>query len=337
MKKRILISDIAKALGISVTTVSFILNNKAKEKRISDALTQRVLAYVDEVGYKPNELAKSLRTGKTHIIALIIEDISNPFFANIARLIETKAYAHGYRIIYCSTNNEFEKTKELIELFYDRQVDGFIITPAEGMKATIESLKQEHVPLVLFDRFIPEVKTNYVVSDNYKGAQEATQHLLDQGLKQIGFISLSSEQTQMYDRLLGYSNALEKAGHDPYILQVAQGSSEDEIMLEIAAFVQGQPMDALFFATNYLAISGLKSSKLHAFDLPAIVSYDDHTLFELYEPSITVVSQPVEEIADQLISILLKQMQGTSKSIKEVMLPCTLKIRKSSIVPMEQG
>jgi len=157
MKKRILISDIAKALGVSVTTVSFILNDKAKEKRISESLTKRVLDYVKKVGYKPNELAKSLRTGKTKIIGLIIEDISNPFFGNIARLIETKVYEQGYRIIYCSTNNDSEKTKELIGMFKDRQVDGFIITPSEGIEDTISNLIQSNVPVVLFDRYLPDV------------------------------------------------------------------------------------------------------------------------------------------------------------------------------------
>src|SRR5690606_16704683 len=112
--------DIARALGVSTTTVSFVLNGKAKEKRLSEALTKRVMDYVEEVGYKPNELAKSLRTGKTKIIGLIIEDISNPFFSNIARLIEEKAYSRGYRIIYCSTENDSRKALDFIGLFRDR-------------------------------------------------------------------------------------------------------------------------------------------------------------------------------------------------------------------------
>lgn len=330
MKKRILISDIAKALGISVTTVSFILNDKAKEKRISEALTNRVLAYVQEVGYKPNELAKSLRTGKTKIIALIIEDISNPFFANIARLIETKAYAQGYRIIYCSTDNRLDKTQELIELFYDRQVDGFIITPTVGLAPTIQRLKDHAVPLVLFDRFLADVQTNFVVADNFKGANEATTHLFEQGFERVGFVSLRSEQSQMMDRLTGYSTAVEKQAKESYTLEVATDSWEQDIQDKLADFIKEHRIEALLFATNYLAISGLKAAKAQRFKMPAMIAYDDHTLFEMYEPSISVVSQPVEEIADKLISILLNQMQGKSKSLREVVLPCQLKIRESS-------
>ncbi|MGJ1206515.1 LacI family DNA-binding transcriptional regulator, partial [Sphingobacterium lactis] len=132
MRKRILISDIAKNLGVSVTTVSFILNGKAKEKRISEGLTKRVLDYVKKVGYKPNQLAQSLRTGQSKILGLIVEDISNPFFSNVAKYIERIAYDNGYHIIYCSMDNDETKAKELIQLFYDRQVDGYIITPPEG-------------------------------------------------------------------------------------------------------------------------------------------------------------------------------------------------------------
>lgn len=330
MKKRILISDIAKALDISVTTVSFILNDKAKEKRISEALTNRVLAYVKKVGYKPNELAKSLRTGKTKIIALIIEDISNPFFANVARLIETKAYAQGYRIIYCSTNNDLAKTQELIELFYDRQVDGFIITPCLGLAETLQKLQNNAVPLVLFDRFMEEVATNYVVADNYAGTYEATEHLLAEGFQRVGYISLASEQSQMQGRLAGYTAALAKQGRTVHSLVFDPVSWEGELSAQIASFIQEQQLDSLLFATNYLAIAGLKAAKEQGFTMPALIAYDDHTLFEMHEPQISVVSQPVEEIADRLISILLNQMQGKSKTLSQMVLPCALKVRASS-------
>src|SRR5690606_38947830 len=204
MKKRILISDIAKALGISVTTVSFILNDKAKEKRISEALTKRVLDYVKKVGYKPNELAKSLRTGKTKILGLIIEDISNPFFANIARYIETKAYSRGYRIIYCSTENNSEKAIEFIQLFRDRHVDGYLITPPVGIQDTVAELIEQGLPVVLFDRYFPELPTDYVIVQNKQGALEATNHLIEQGFKRIAFVTSTSQQTQMRDRMEGY-------------------------------------------------------------------------------------------------------------------------------------
>ena len=114
--KKLSIVDIANELKVSKTTVSFILNGRAKEKRIGEDLVERVTKYVEEVGYKPNSLAKSLRTGKSNTIGLMVEDISNPFFASIARLIEDRAYKNGYKIIYCSTDNDTQKTRELISM-----------------------------------------------------------------------------------------------------------------------------------------------------------------------------------------------------------------------------
>ncbi len=330
MKKKILISDIARDLGVSVTTVSFILNGKAKEKRISDGLTKRVLDHVKKVGYKPNELAKSLRTGKTKIIGLVIEDISNPFFANIARFIEAKAYSKGYRILYCSTDNQPDKTVELIELFRDRHVDGYIITPSEGVRDTIDSLLGSHLPLVLFDRYIPGLNANYVISDNIKGAYDATAHLAQRGYKRIALVTLYSSQTQMRDRMNGYMRAIDTFQLQPYVKKVNMGDDEQEAIRDFHVFLEDQQPDAIFFATNYLAIRGLKTLKHRALPMPAVVSYDDHTLFKLFTPTITAVSQPIEAIADELINTLLNQLEGNGKETKQVILPSELIVRESS-------
>ncbi|WP_293956348.1 MULTISPECIES: LacI family DNA-binding transcriptional regulator [unclassified Sphingobacterium] len=332
MKKRILISDIAKALGISVTTVSFILNDKAKEKRISEALTKRVLDYVKKVGYKPNELAKSLRTGKTKILGLIIEDISNPFFGNIARLIESKVYEQGYRIIYCSTNNDVEKAKELIQMFYDRQVDGFIITPSDGLEDTVKQLQQNNIPVVLFDRYFPGLETDYVGADNFQGAFDASDHLCQQGYKRIGFVSLYSDQTQMKERAEGYLKAMDNNKQQSFIQKIQMDASDEEAMEALREFICENRLDAVLFSTNYLAISGLKASKKYNFPMPAVIAFDDHTAFKLVEPSITVVSQPIKDIAENLINILLLRLQGKIKATRKMVLPCELKVRESTKV-----
>ena len=166
MKKKLSIVDIANSLNVSKTTISFILNGRAQEKRIGAELVERVLKFVEEVGYKPNPLAKSLRTGKSNIIGLMVEDIANPFFANIARLIEDRAYNNGYKIIYCSTDNNTDKTKDLIEMYRDRHVDGYIIAPPEGIEDDINSLVKAGFPVVLFDRNLENVNADYVVVDN---------------------------------------------------------------------------------------------------------------------------------------------------------------------------
>ncbi|MGV8880295.1 MAG: LacI family DNA-binding transcriptional regulator [Sphingobacteriaceae bacterium] len=336
MKKKISISDIAKELSVSITTISFILNGKAKAYRISDNLVTRVTEYIQEVGYKPSKLAQSLRTGKTKIIGLMVEDISNPFFATIARLIEEKAYRSGYKILYCSTDNNTDKAKELIGMFVDRHVDGYIITPSTGIEHDILSLIESEWPVVLFDRFFSDLDTDYVVIDNAEGAYNAVLHLIKQGYRNIGFVTLESQQSQMKNRLIGYQRALKEFNIKPRIKTISFNAVNEFSVREIASFLSfGSPIDAVFFGTNYLAISGLEAIKQLGLHIPndlAVIAFDDHDLFRLYSPGISAIAQPVEEIAEQLIQILLEQLRaGVSKTRKQtIVLPTTLIIRDSS-------
>jgi len=261
---------------------------------------------------------------------LIIEDISNPFFGNIARLIESKVYEQGYRIIYCSTNNDVEKAKELIQMFYDRQVDGFIITPSDGLEDTVKQLQQNNIPVVLFDRYFPALETDYVGADNFQGALDASNHLCQQGYRRIGFVSLYSDQTQMKERSDGYMKAMDNNKQQSFIQKIQMDASDEEAMESLREFICENRLDAVLFSTNYLAISGLKASKKFNFAMPAVIAFDDHTVFKLVEPSITVVSQPIKDIADNLINILLLRLQGKIKATRKMVLPCELKVREST-------
>lgn len=337
-KKKLSIQDIAKQLNISVTTVSFILNGRAKEKRISDKLKEKVEKLVKELNYKPNQLAQGLRTGKTRIIGFMVEDIANPFFANIARHIEEHAYQKGYKIIYCSTEDNKEKTRELIRMFRDRQVDGYIITPPSGVEEDIISLQEDKLPVILFDRYFPEVDVASVVVENKKGTYEAVKLFIQQGYQHIGFVTLVSTQSQMADRLAGYQQALEEHQMSPCVLAVNFHDTTEKVIGDIQGFIKANPaLDALFFATNYLGVRGLGAIKRAGLSMPdhiGVISFDDHDVFQLHDPSITAVSQPIEEIAKHLINNILGQLEATEKgteisSSETVVLPCELKQRGS--------
>src|SRR5690349_20773319 len=138
-KKKISIHDLARELKVSSATVSFVLNGKASEKRISRALENKILKYAGKMGYRPDRIAKSLRTGKSRIICMLVEGISGPFFSSIARIIEEKAHQHDYKIFYSSTNNDTAITRELIKVYRDSQVDGYIIAPPPGIEEDIQS------------------------------------------------------------------------------------------------------------------------------------------------------------------------------------------------------
>lgn len=335
-KKKISIKDIAKSLGISISIVSFILNGKAKEKRISEKLTLKVEKYIKEVGYKPSHLAQSLRLGKSKVIVFMVEDISNQFFACIARKIEEKAYDNEYKIIYCSTNNDPEKAKALIDTFKVRNVDGFIITPTPNLESTIIELIEEEFAVLLFDRWIPSIDCSYVIVENEKSAFEATTHLINNGCKKIGFITVESDQIQMNDRLQGYSKAMNANGLEKNVLILPfHNLSNLGLSQKIELFLQKNTgLDSLFFATNYLAFEGLQalnSLKKRILHDILVVSFDDHYFFTLYQPNISAIEQPLESIAEKLMEgMLLLLDKGEDKPDFKIVLPNTLHVRESS-------
>jgi len=328
------IIDIAKQLNISQATVSFILNGKSKERRISDKTTQRVLKFVEKVGYKPNLLARSFRTGKTNIIGLMVESISNPFFANFARLIEENAYKNGYKILYCSTENDPAKARELLQMFKDCHVDGYIITPTEDIKDDIDKLVNGGAQVVLFDRCFEGGTIDYVMLDNFQCTYNAVKHLVEQGYKEIGFITINSLQSQMQERLRGYEKAADDNNLSQYIKEIGFNMDDINVVAHIVDFLtRKKKLDAIIFATNYLAINGLKAIKQMQLGIPsdiAVISFDDHILFELYTPTITTIAQPIKAMSVQLMNILLDKLASKKLTNHKVILPATLIIRESS-------
>lgn len=335
LKKKVLsIIDIAKQLNISQSTVSFILNGKSKERRISRETTEKVLKFIKEVGYKPNLLARSFRTGKTNIIGLIVENISNPFFANLANLIEENAYKNGYKILYCSTENDPAKARELMQMFKDRHIDGYIITPTEGIKDDIDKLVNGGASVILFDRCFEGANNDYVVLDNFQSAYNAVIHLIEQGYTEIGFITVTSLQSQMQGRLQGYEKALDDNNLNHYVKEIGFKMHDKAVIDHIINFItRKKKLDAIIFATNYLGVSGLKAIKQMQLAIPsdiAVISFDDQPIFELHTPTITAIEQPFEDMSVQLINILLDKLASKTSGNCKVTLPGKLIVRESS-------
>jgi LacI family transcriptional regulator len=160
-----------------------------------------VLDYAKEVNFKPNQIAQSLRTVKSKLLVFMVEDISNSFLSKLARIIEDIAYEKVYKVIFCSNENDDEKSIELISIFKFRLVDGFIIVLSPGLKKTIEDLIEEKVPVVLLDRYFLGLDCNSVTIDNEEATYNATSHLVNNNFKNIGFITTDLVQMQMRDRL----------------------------------------------------------------------------------------------------------------------------------------
>lgn len=311
------IKDIAKRAEVSITTVSFILNGKAEKMRISKEVIKRVEEIIQELGFKPNQVARSLRTGNTKTIGLIVEDISNPFFSAIARLIEDKAYKKGYKISYSSTENDPVKARELIEMFKSRKVDAYIIAPVPGIEEDIRQLLAERIPVVIFDRNLPDLDVNYVVVDNLEGGYSATEFLIKKGRKNIAFVTVDVEVDQINNRFLGYQKALRDHGmtaNEKTLVKIPfDATEEDTNNLLKVLFDENPQIDAVFFSTNYLAVRGLfflKSIQKPINDGFMIVAYDDQDVFRIHTPPISVVDQPIEQIAEKIIDVILQELSA---------------------------
>ncbi|PWK21646.1 LacI family transcriptional regulator [Arcicella aurantiaca] len=334
--KKMSIKAVAEALKISTATVSYILNGKAKEKRISDDLSKKVIAFVEKHNYKPNHLAKSLRTGKTNVIGLIVEDIADPFFSAVAGNIENIAYDNGYKIIYSSTKNNTQKAIELIKTFQERNVDGYIITPTEALEETINSLIDKYLPVVLFDRNIFNSEISYVGVDNFNSVYQGVKYLIFQGYKNIAFLTLDSTQNQMNDRLLGYQKAIQENKQNAIVYKFDYWEARKRgITDEIKTILSTHPeIDALFFGTNYLAMSGievLNDLRISIGEKMGVLVFDDNDLFRIHRPTISSIDQPIYEMSKQLITTLLKHMENPQRYVPEQFsLPAKLITRDSS-------
>ncbi|RYY54664.1 MAG: LacI family transcriptional regulator [Chitinophagaceae bacterium] len=337
--KRVSIKDIAAKAGVVPSTVSLVLNGKARQMRISADLEERIKKIADEEGYTPNQTAVSLRTGRSKLLGLIVEDISNVFFATLAKVIEDKANERGFKILYCSTDNDDEKGNDLLRVLLNRGVDGFLITPSSGMQKEVSRLITQKKPVVLMDRYFPDIAASYVLVDNYAGVRDGVKHLLDKGYRDIGFITNNLGQVQMQMREKAYrdtvgdynSVALEESIlRLPYHVPTADG------VALISEYLQAnKQLDAVFFATNYLGLYGLESVAQLGLSVPkqlAIVCFDDHDIFRLVVPGITCVRQPIEEIASTAVDLLIRQLEGDTmvgSELHEFKLP-SLIIRNST-------
>ena len=301
-------------VGASPSTVSFVLNGKGSEMRISSKLAEKIQKVAKRENYQPNNIAVSLRTGKSKIIGLVVDTISGNFFASLAPIIESEAEHYGYKVIYCSTGNEMKKARELLGMLYQYHVDGYLIVPTKGLEKEIDNLSKNKKPLVLMDSYFSGTTLPYVLVNNYEGVSQAVQHLVNKGYRKIGFVYNDIQLVQMLERKRGYIETLAKNNipvNKRLLLQTPYGGNEEEIITSIAAFIRKNKPEAVMFAANYLGVYGLESVKNLNLSIPsdlAVVCFDDHEIFRLFSPAITSIQQPVESIAKIAIQLLMEQL-----------------------------
>ncbi len=309
------IKDIAKALNLSTSTVSRALRGSYE---ISDETKKQVLEYAEKINYRPNPIALSLKERRTRAIGIVVSEIANNFFSQAINGIESIAYNRGYHVIITQSHESHEREKVNVQHMAARGVDGLLVS-LSSETADISYLKELHekgMPIVFFDRVTDEIETHTVSADNYKGALAATEHLIEQGYKNIAHITSSPFLSITKERLDGYKAALQKHGlpfQEGLVKYCPRGgmiAKEAEDALN--ELVKGKPKpDAFFTAGDRLSIvcfGIVKAMKLKV--EPGFIGFSNTQVADLFSPSLTTIRQPAFEIGQSAIEMLIQMIES---------------------------
>ncbi len=328
------LKTIAKIVGCSDTTVSRVLNGKAAQYRISQKKADEIRSVAQELNFSPNALARSLRTRQTLTIGLVIPDISNPFFASIARYVERECRKIGYSVILADTEESTELEIESISVLKSRHIDGMIISPVGQSVEHLEALYAEGVPIVVIDRYVEGSILPFVVSDNYNGAKCAVRHFIDRGHRIIACIQGLPYTSPNTDRIKGYRDALEQSGiaFDDTLI-VGDSFGEENGYLETKLLLKRTPQPtAIFAVSNLISLGALKALKEEHVSIPddiSIVAFDEQPYHNYLATPMTTIAQPIADMGQIAIKMLYKQIKSDTKVDHGIVLPTHLLVRQS--------
>ena len=340
MKKKTSLADIALSLNVSKTLVSMVLNGRGNKNGINSDTQERVLKKAKELNYQPNMLARSLRLGKTHTVGLIVSDISNEFYSKLIRSVEDALQVFGYNLIVCSSDESIEKELDLIQMLMYKQVDGIIFSTSQSNNLEIQKLQNTGLPFVLVDRYLENIDTHYVVTDNFLGAYNLTKHLIESNFTSIALISHQPAYlSSLNDRKKGYLYALKESKIEiqpGLIIEVPFKDRFTKVQEEMEKlFTSNNKPDAVFTLNNSLAIACLDFCRKKNIQIPtdiALASFDEIDLFRFMHPPLTAVAQPIKEIGSKAVELLMKEVNSNEPiDFQHIKLEPALIIRKSSI------
>lgn len=302
------IREVAKRARVSPATVSRVINGTAK---VNGPTRERVLKAIEETGFQPNELARALYKQSSHLIGLIVPDIVNPFFAELAKAIEEAAHESGYRILLCNSNNDARKEEQNIDLLTRMKADGIILITNNNR--TGELIRNCRMPVVVVDRHIRGAgELAHIESDHYTGGRLATQCLFDNGCKNIVCMRGPQSFTSGRLRYKGYADVCKEHGRRPKYVDTeynfASGEKAAVDMLE-----KYPDLDGVVAANDMVALSTFKVLKRNGRRVPedvSIVGFDDIEFSKLVTPSLSTIRQPIREMGTRAIEIILGSVRG---------------------------
>lgn len=335
--KKTLLEDIARELNVSKTLVSMVINGKGDSYGISKKTQEKVLSKAGEMQYTPNMFARALRTGKSNLIGLLVADISNPFYSNIAKYVEKALAEKGYNLMICSTDENIEREEKLIQLFAEQQIiDGLIIATTNTSGEFYKKERLRNFPIVFIDRYLPDIESNYVVANNYQGSFELTDLLIHKGCKNITAFNITpSHISSLTERVRGFKDALHKYNipfRDSNLVEISFNDIQNDVRKKLIPLLkQSEKLDAIYTLNNHIATACLNVFNELAFDAKKegiyFASFDDISLFDFVKPNIISVSQPLEQIGIEAAHLALKLIDKKGTDLVEyekIVLPTSI-------------
>ncbi|WP_369018255.1 LacI family DNA-binding transcriptional regulator [Thermatribacter velox] len=310
------------------------LNNRYD---VSQETRKRILAIIEELGYAPNHLARSLRMGQTKTIGVVISDVSNPFFGSVISGIENILREEGYCVLLYNANEDAQREEEVFKVLLERRVDGVIITPVDesNFSALLSLLQKANIPCVFLARYAKNIPVSYVIADDLLGSFLATEHLLKKGHKRILYLGGPPFLTTSQERIQGYKKALEQYGlpSDENLIKPSRAKMEDGYKIVKEALFQKLEFTAIASFNDYLAFGALRALRENGLSVPrdvAVVGYDDVEFASISWVPLTTVRMPKYELGVEAAKILLSHIRGEAESIKKVVLKPKLIVRSST-------
>jgi LacI family transcriptional regulator len=324
------IYDVARAAGVSIATVSKVINNTG---RISDKTRKKVHKVMEELRYQPSIVASALTGKRMNTIGLLIKDLANPFFAEVARAVEDRGQELGFSVVMCSTDNDSDKEAGYIALLKQKKVDGIIVAAGFRNETMLRELIRENFPVALISQEIPELAIDSVSVDDYQGGYQVTDHLISLGHRHIAMIAEDGRSS--FGRIRGYRQALEDAGipFDELRLIRCEASVEEGYRNGGYFLDSLKPLTAIFASNDLLAVGVMKAARERGIRIPddlSVVGFDNTILAAFVDPPLTSVAQPIQDMGRQVVDCLVQRIEGEHKLKQRVVLLPELVIRKST-------
>jgi len=334
------IRDVARRAGVAPITVSRVLNNSGYGRAETRA---RVEAAAAELPFVPNMLAHSLRSNRTDTLALVVTDITNPFWTTVARGVEDVASSHHFNVIFCNTDESEAKQEQYISMLLRRRVDGVLFVPATSAGEPVRALQQQQVKVVVLDRQVAGIEVDTVRGASADGAERLVEHLLQRGHRRIACLAGPEALSVSSERVAGYRQALcrGEVPDDPGLIFYGHFTVESgHAMAQAALTLQPQP-SAIFAGNNFIVLGVLRALREAGVRVPkdmSVVVFDDLPDSYAYEPFLTVAAQPAYEMGALATELLIARIEEPeTQAVEEIVLPTTLIVRASTQERLETG